>query len=149
MDRDRVVIYTDGACRNNPGTGGWAALLRYEYKNAEKIIKGAEPNTTNNRMELKAAVAGLSVLKRRCKVILVTDSKYLCDGASRWMVAWKSRSWHTSNGKAVKNRDLWESLDSLMEKHVVSWRWVKAHNGHVENELVDRVANEAIDEFLF
>ncbi len=141
-----VEIFTDGACRGNPGPGGWGALLRYKGK--EKAMKGAEARTTNNRMEMMAAITALEALKRRCNVILTTDSKYLRDGIKRWLPSWKRKGWRTSNSQPVKNEDLWRRLDDLASKHNIDWRWVKGHSGHAENELVDRLAREAIDELL-
>ena len=141
-----VEIYTDGACRGNPGPGGWGALLR--YRGHEKSLKGAEANTTNNRMELQAAINALQALKRPSQVDLTTDSKYVKDGITQWMDNWKKRGWKTSAKKPVKNEDLWRTLDELVSKHHVNWHWVKGHSGHDENEYVDQLANEAIDEML-
>lgn len=142
--RDRVEIYTDGACRGNPGPGGWGALLR--YKDSEKMLKGAELNTTNNRMELQAAISALESLTRACNVKLVTDSRYVMDGIQSWLPNWKKRGWKTANKKPVKNEDLWRRLDQLADRHEIDWQWVKGHSGHMENELVDQLANDAIDE---
>lgn len=142
--RDHVEIYTDGACRGNPGPGGWGALLR--YKDSEKMLKGAEFNTTNNRMELQAAISALESLTRTCSVRLVTDSRYLMDGIQSWLPNWKKRGWKTANKKPVKNEDLWRKLDQLASQHEIDWQWVKGHSGHMENELVDQLANDAIDE---
>lgn len=139
-----VEIFTDGACRGNPGPGGWGALLRYKGK--EKVLQGAEGQTTNNRMEMMAAITALEALKRRCDVILTTDSKYLRDGIQRWLPGWKKKDWKTSSRQPVKNEDLWRRLDELASKHNIDWRWVKGHSGHDENERVDRLAREAIDE---
>ena len=141
-----VEIYTDGACRGNPGPGGLAALLR--FNDAEKIISGAEEETTNNRMELMAAIHGLEALSRECSVKLTTDSKYVMQGITSWLTTWKGNNWKTSQKKSVKNVDLWQRLDSSMQKHRVEWCWVKGHSGHMENERVDRAANLAIDELL-
>ena len=141
-----VEIYTDGACRGNPGPGGWAALLR--FNDVEKIISGAEEETTNNRMELMAAIHGLEALSRECSVKLTTDSKYVMQGITSWLSAWKENNWKTSQKKPVKNVDLWQRLDSLVQKHRVEWYWVKGHSGHIENERVDMAANLAIDELL-
>lgn len=141
-----VVIYTDGACRGNPGPGGWGALLR--YNDHEKKIHGGELDTTNNRMELTAAIKALSHLHEACKVELHTDSQYLQKGITEWMIAWKKRNWKKADNKPVKNADLWALLDKLASKHKISWHWVKAHNGHVDNELVDSLANLGIDELL-
>ncbi len=141
-----VEIFTDGACRGNPGAGGWAALLR--YGDAEKSIRGAEAETTNNRMELTAAIAGLAALKRPSSVILTTDSQYVRQGITRWIEGWKQRGWKRADKKPVLNQDLWQRLDHLNAMHEVRWRWVKGHSGHAENERVDRAANVAIDEML-
>ena len=141
-----VEIYTDGACRGNPGPGGWAVLLR--FNDAEKIISGAEEETTNNRMELMAAIHGLEALSRECSVKLTTDSKYVMQGITSWLNAWKGNNWKTSQKKPVKNVDLWQRLDSSVQKHLVQWCWVKGHSGHKENERVDMAANLAIDELL-
>lgn len=138
-----VEIFTDGACRGNPGPGGWAALLRYGDR--EKVISGAEPHTTNNRMELLAAIEALESLKRPSRVSLTTDSQYLRQGIQQWMANWKRNGWRTSQKQAVKNRDLWERLDVLAARHDVTWHWVKGHSGHPENELADSEANAAID----
>ena len=141
-----VVIYTDGACRGNPGPGGWGAVLQFgpHHKN----IKGAESDTTNNRMELTAAIEALSTLKERCQVDIYTDSKYVQQGISQWMHAWKKNNWKTSAKKPVKNTDLWQALDEQVAKHQVSWHWVKGHAGHSGNEKADELANLAIDEFV-
>lgn len=141
-----VQIYTDGACRGNPGPGGWGALLR--YGSHEKILSGAEAHTTNNRMELMAAIQALAVLTATCKIELHTDSQYLQKGITEWLVGWKKRGWIKSDKKPVKNADLWQALDREASRHHVNWHWVKGHSGHPENDLVDRVANEAIDTFL-
>ena len=141
-----VEIFTDGACRGNPGPGGWGVLLRYERK--ERQLLGAELETTNNRMELTAAIEGLSVLKRVCSIKLTTDSEYLQKGITLWLPKWKRNQWKTSNKKPVKNADLWQRLDKLVVQHQVSWHWVRGHSGHAENDLVDKLANQAIDELL-
>jgi ribonuclease HI len=141
-----VVIFTDGACRGNPGRGGWAALLRYGKH--EKAIFGAESHTTNNRMELMAAIQALHVLKQSCKIELYTDSQYLKKGITEWISVWKKKNWKTAAKKPVKNADLWEELEKLASKHTMHWHWVKAHNGHLENETVDRLANQAIDKLI-
>jgi ribonuclease HI len=138
-----VTIFTDGACRGNPGPGGWGALLRYG-KN-EKSISGAEPMTTNNRMELTAAIKALMSLREKCQVELYTDSEYVKKGITEWLHDWKKRNWKKADKKPVKNADLWEELDKLANKHSVSWHWVKGHSGHVENDFVDALANRAID----
>ena len=141
---DHVEIFTDGACRGNPGPGGWGALLR--FKDREKMIKGGHENTTNNRMELQAAISALEILSRGCKVKLTTDSRYVMDGIREWLPNWKKRGWRTASKKPVKNEDLWRKLDELVGNHEVEWYWVKGHSGHRENELVDQLANDAIDE---
>src|SRR3990167_9578999 len=141
-----VIIFTDGACRGNPGPGGWGALLRYGKH--EKTFFGAEPQTTNNRMELTAAIKALEFLREGCRVELYTDSQYLQKGITEWLADWKKRNWKKADKKPVKNADLWEQLDQQVGKHKISWHWIKAHNGHYENELVDLLANKAIDELL-
>ncbi|WP_131777237.1 ribonuclease HI [Legionella impletisoli] len=141
-----IEIYTDGACKGNPGPGGWGVLLR--YKGTEKTLLGAEPQTTNNRMELTAAIKGLEALKRACQVDLYTDSQYLRLGMSTWIVQWKKNNWRNSKKEPVKNADLWQKLDELAEKHTIHWHWIKGHSGHPENELVDELANKAIEELL-
>lgn len=143
---EQVDIYTDGACRGNPGPGGWAAILR--YRDNETLIHGAEAETTNNRMELQAAVSALQKLKRPCRVRITTDSRYLMDGIQHWLPNWKQNGWKTSAKKPVKNDDLWRQLDELVEGHSITWNWVKGHSGHAENERVDQLANEAIDNLL-
>ncbi len=142
-----VIIYTDGACRGNPGPGGWGALLIFGDK-AKKSMKGAETDTTNNRMELMGAIMGLKALKEKCKVDLYTDSQYVQKGISLWMKDWKARNWRKADKKPVKNADLWQQLDEVAVQHQVHWHWVKGHSGHPENEMVDQLANEAIDEML-
>lgn len=139
-----VEIFTDGACRGNPGPGGWGALLR--YKDREKTLHGGEPHTTNNRMELTAAIRALEELKRPCHVRLTTDSVYLMKGITEWMPQWKRRNWLTAGGKAVKNADLWQRLDRALQMHHVEWRWVRGHSGHSENERADQLANLGIEE---
>ncbi len=138
-----VEIYTDGACRGNPGPGGWGALLR--FGKAEKHLYGGEMDTTNNRMELMAAIKGLEALKEPCEVTLTTDSQYVRQGIMSWVANWKKNGWKTANKKPVKNADLWQQLDEAASKHKVSWAWVKGHNGHPENELADQLANMGID----
>lgn len=137
-----VEIYTDGACSPNPGPGGWAAILVYPERNSfTKEIYGAEPDTTNNRMELTAAVRGLQALRRPCKVRLVTDSQYLSQAFREgWLQKWKGNGWRTSNKKSVKNIDLWELLYQLASRHEISWEWVEGHSGHAENERADKLA---------
>lgn len=141
-----VKIYTDGACRSNPGPGGWGALLRYQGR--ERELYGAEPNTTNNRMELMAAISALETLKHPCKIILSTDSLYLKQGVTEWLPNWIKRDWKTAAGKPVKNIDLWQRLLKAMAPHRIQWEWVRGHSGHPENERADRLANRAIDESL-
>ncbi|OFW87901.1 MAG: ribonuclease HI [Alphaproteobacteria bacterium RIFCSPHIGHO2_12_FULL_45_9] len=143
---NHVELYTDGACSGNPGPGGWGALLR--YKGTEKELSGAEPDTTNNRMELMAAIEGLKAVKRTCDVTLYTDSKYVLQGVTEWMDGWKSRGWKTADKKPVKNQDLWMALDEQVNRHHVKWQWVKGHNGHIENERVDELARMAIKDML-
>lgn len=133
-----VIIFTDGACLGNPGPGGWAALLR--YGKTEKEIAGGELETTNNRMELMAAISALESLKRPCAVELYTDSKYVMDGIEKWIHDWKRRGWKTADKKPVKNVDLWERLDAAAARHQIEWHWVKGHAGHEENERVDVLA---------
>ena len=139
-----VEIYTDGACRGNPGPGGWGALLR--YGDVDKQLYGGEHLTTNNRMELKAVIEALSALSKPCKVTLTSDSTYVLKGISEWLPNWKKRDWRTAGKKPVKNGDLWKTLDDLAEMHEIEWHWVKGHSGHIENELVDQLANRGIDE---
>ena len=139
-----VEIFTDGACRGNPGPGGWGALLRFQGK--EKELSGAEPETTNNRMEMTAVIVALESLKHsRYSIDLTTDSRYVIDGITQWLTAWKKRGWKTAAKKPVKNVDLWKRLDELVSQHNIEWHWVKGHSGHAENELVDELANIAID----
>ena len=139
-----VEIYTDGACRGNPGVGGWGALLRFRDRELE--LFGGEPATTNNRMELTAAIQALAALKRRCEVALYTDSQYVRQGITTWLADWKRRDWRTSDRKPVKNQDLWQQLDALAAKHDIAWHWVRGHTGHPENERADALANRGIDE---
>jgi ribonuclease HI len=141
---EHVEIFTDGACRGNPGPGGWGALLR--YKEREREMKGSDPDTTNNRMELQAAISSLASLSRPCDVSLTTDSRYVMDGIEKWLPGWKKKGWKTAAKKPVKNEDLWRQLDELVQQHSVEWHWVKGHSGHIENERVDQLANLAIDE---
>jgi ribonuclease HI len=146
MSSNEVRIYTDGACRGNPGPGGWGAILR--YGDASRELYGSEANTTNNRMELAAAINGLAALKRRCTVTLTTDSVYVKDGITRWIHGWKKNGWRTSDRKPVKNLELWQALEEQVARHDVHWAWVKGHSGHPENERADQLANIAIDEML-
>jgi len=142
----QVTISTDGACRGNPGPGGWGALM--EFGDSKKSIKGAEAETTNNRMELMAAIASLEALTRECDVKLITDSKYVMQGMNEWIKNWKKNNWKTAAKKPVKNVDLWQRLDTATQKHNIKWEWVKGHTGHPGNERADELANEAIDEML-
>ena len=137
-----VEAFTDGACSGNPGPGGWGAVLRFQGR--EKELSGAEPLTTNNRMELMGAIAALEALKRPSTVAITTDSTYVKDGITKWVHAWKKRGWQTADKKPVKNQDLWERLDALCRKHQVAWHWVRGHDGHAENERADALAREAI-----
>ena len=146
MSTETVEIYTDGACRGNPGPGGWGVLLR--YRGHERRLYGAEPETTNNRMELRAAIEGLGALQRPCRVRLTTDSQYVRQGITQWMANWKRRGWRTADKKPVKNIDLWQELDALNARHEVEWHWVRGHTGHPENEEADALANQGIDEML-
>ena len=139
-----VEIFTDGACRGNPGPGGWGAILR--YKKSEKHIKGGEPLTTNNRMELTAAIKALEALKKPCTIKITTDSQYLRQGITIWIHRWKKRNWNGKSKKQVKNIDLWQRLDTIVQPHTINWHWVKGHSGHRENELADQLANQAIDD---
>lgn len=140
----KVELFTDGACRGNPGPGGWGVLMRYGA--TEKKLFGAEKHTTNNRMELMAAIKGLSALKEKCSVKITTDSQYVRLGVTEWLSGWKKRNWKTADKKPVKNQDLWEMLDAEIIKHDITWHWVKGHSGHIENEIADQLANLAIDE---
>lgn len=140
-----VEIFTDGACSGNPGPGGWAALLR--YNGAQKVLSGGEPMTTNNRMEMTAAIVALEALKRPCNVVVTTDSQYMMKGITEWLKNWKKRNWMTSQNTPVKNSDLWQRLDTAASRHDVEWRWVRGHNSHEENELVDELARKAMKEF--
>lgn len=142
----KVEIFTDGACRGNPGPGGWGVLLR--YGDTEKHLSGAEPDTTNNRMELIAAIEGLRALTRACKVEVTTDSQYVKRGITEWLPNWKAKGWKNGRNKPVKNADLWQQLDQEVARHHVSWHWVKGHSGHRENEIADQLAVAAIDDML-
>ncbi len=141
---EMIEIFTDGACRGNPGPGGWGVLMRFQGK--EKSLCGAEPHTTNNRMELIAAIKALQSLKRPCRVSLTTDSQYVRQGITEWIGNWKKCGWKTAAKKPVKNDDLWRELDAAREVHEIEWHWVRGHTGHRENEMADALANQAIDE---
>ena len=141
---EKIEIYTDGACKGNPGPGGWGAwLIAGDH---EKEICGGELNTTNNRMELMAVIEALNALKRPCEVIVHTDSQYVQKGISEWLAGWKARGWKTASKASVKNVDLWQALDAAQARHHIDWRWVKGHAGHPENERADALANRGIDE---
>jgi ribonuclease HI len=139
-----VELFTDGACRGNPGPGGWGVILRFQGK--EKELWGGARETTNNRMELQAAIEGLRALNEPCQVSLTTDSQYVRKGITEWIGAWKQRGWRTAAKKPVKNVELWQALDEQVARHQVEWHWVKGHSGHRENELADALANRGIDE---
>lgn len=139
-----VDLFTDGACRGNPGNGGWGVLLR--YAGHEKELYGGERETTNNRMELTAVIMGLKQLRRPCRVQITTDSKYVMQGATEWLEGWKRRNWRTAAKKPVLNQDLWRELDCLAAEHEIDWHWVRGHSGHPENEKADQLANRGIDE---
>ncbi len=141
---DIVEIFTDGACRGNPGPGGWGVLLR--YGDVEKRLYGGEPDTTNNRMELLAVIKALEALKKPCRIRLSSDSKYVLGGITEWMPNWKKRNWKTASKKPVQNVELWQRLDALAAEHDIDWQWVKGHSGHRENEIADQLANQGIDE---
>ncbi len=143
-NENKVTVYTDGGCRGNPGPGGWGAVL--EYGDSSKELYGYEPETTNNRMELMAAIQALELLKRPCAVSLTTDSQYVRQGILEWMQGWKARGWKTAAKKPVKNKDLWQRLDDATQKHEIEWHWVKGHSGHAGNERADELANRAMDE---
>jgi ribonuclease HI len=144
MTKKVVEAFTDGACRGNPGPGGWGVVLRYHDK--EKELYGNQAHTTNNRMELTAAIEALSALKHPCEVIITTDSQYVKNGINQWISNWKKRGWKTADKKPVKNIDLWQQLDELVSRHQVKWQWVRGHSGHPENERADALANRGIDE---
>ena len=139
-----IEIYTDGACRGNPGPGGWGALMRSGKH--EKELWGGEAHTTNNRMEMTAVIESLKALKQPSEVVLTTDSQYVRKGITEWIAGWKRKNWQTAARKPVKNVDLWQEIDALASKHTIEWRWVKGHSGHAENERVDELANRGIDE---
>ena len=144
--KQQVEIFTDGACHGNPGKGGWGVLLRCRKK--EKTLYGGESTTTNNRMELTAAIMALESLQQPCKITLTTDSKYVLTGITEWIHNWKKKDWKTASGKAVKNADLWLRLDQACYRHNIHWKWVKGHSGHRENELVDALANKGANELI-
>lgn len=139
-----VEIYTDGACKGNPGPGGWGALLRYQGR--ERELWGGAAETTNNRMELTAVLEALTVLKRACRVKVITDSQYVMQGITQWLPNWKKRGWKTANGQPVKNVDLWQRLDEAVQAHQVDWAWVRGHSGHPDNERADQLANRGVTE---
>jgi ribonuclease HI len=141
-----VEAFTDGACRGNPGPGGWGVVLRAGTR--VKELSGGERATTNNRMELKAAIEALTALKQPCKVDLYTDSQYVRSGITEWLPTWRARGWRTADKKPVKNQDLWEALDALAARHDVTWHWIRGHSGHPENERADELANDGIDAML-
>lgn len=142
----KVYLFTDGACRGNPGPGGWGVLMR--YNGTEKKLHGGEKHTTNNRMELMAAIQGLASLKESCAVELTTDSQYVKNGITQWVTNWKARGWKTADKKPVKNQDLWERLDQEVSRHQVTWHWVRGHSDHPENEVADELANRGVDEMI-
>ena len=139
-----VEIFTDGACKGNPGPGGWGALLRYG-ENVKELF-GGEENTTNNRMELMAAIVALETLNRPCEIVVTTDSQYVRQGITEWLEGWKKRGWKNSAKKPVKNADLWQRLDTATQPHQIEWKWVKGHSGHPENEKADQLANKGVEE---
>ena len=139
---NRIYIYTDGACKGNPGPGGWGALLK--YKEHKKEINGFSKNTTNNIMELTAVIESLLIIKQKSDITIITDSNYVKDGITKWIANWKKKGWKTSNKKPVKNKDLWKKLDDLSNNHNIKWEWVRGHTGNPGNERADQLANEAI-----
>jgi ribonuclease HI len=144
MSTEVVEMYTDGACKGNPGPGGWGVLLR--FGEVEKELYGGEALTTNNRMELSAVINGLLALKRACRIDIYTDSSYVKDGIKEWMPNWKKRGWKTADRKPVKNVDLWQQLDALVQQHDIGWHWVRGHSGHPENERADALANKGVED---
>lgn len=146
MLKKQVTLYTDGACRKNPGPGGWGVVLFYNHH--RKTLSGFEPETTNNRMELMAAIQGLTSLKSSCHVDLYTDSQYVKTGIQEWIAKWKSNGWRTAANKPIKNQDLWMQLEAVAAQHDVKWHWVKGHSGHPHNDEADQLARDAIDNFL-
>ena len=142
----KVELFTDGACKGNPGPGGWGALLRFGKH--ERELFGGEKNTTNNRMELLAAIEGLKALTRPCEVVLTTDSQYVKQGINSWLAGWKRNGWKTASKQPVKNQDLWQALDEQAQRHQIEWHWVKGHTGHAENERADQLANKGVDEVM-
>jgi ribonuclease HI len=146
VDDDVIDIFTDGACLGNPGPGGWGIVLK--WRGVEKELSGGEIETTNNRMELTAAIEALKALKRPCRIAIYTDSTYVRNGITEWLPAWRARGWRTANRKPVKNQDLWETLSALAAQHEVAWHWVRGHAGHDGNEWADRLANEGLEAAL-
>ncbi|WP_250658331.1 ribonuclease HI [Alkalimarinus coralli] len=146
LQRDKVIIYTDGACKGNPGPGGWGAALKSGQH--KKHIYGGEPNTTNNRMELMAAIKSLQLLNRPCDVDIYTDSQYVRKGITTWIHGWKKNDWRTSSKTPVKNDDLWKALDAEVQRHKLNWHWVKGHSGHPGNEMADALANKGVNAVL-
>jgi ribonuclease HI len=142
---DIVEVITDGACLGNPGPGGWGVLLRHNGR--EKHLSGGDPHTTNNRMELLAAIHGLESLKRGCRVVLTTDSRYVMQGITEWLPRWRRKGWKTAAGKPVLNQDLWQRLEAAVARHQVEWRWVRGHSGHADNETADRLARDAAENY--
>lgn len=146
MSKPSITIFTDGACSGNPGPGGWGAILRHNSK--EKELMGGEPETTNNRMELIAAIKALNALKKPCQVHLVTDSNYVKEGITIWIHKWKQNGWRTAARKPVKNADLWQALEAAMKPHNMTWEWVRGHTGHPENERADALARQGMQKFI-